>query len=235
MKTDIAYIYALIDPRDDSIRYIGKTINPKYRRSGHITECKRSDDNYRLNWIRSLLSKGLKPKFKILKICPLSEFIEYESLYIKIHQGPLLTNSDESGQGNINRKREIIDKYLPKISKKVYQFNLDGEFIQEWKSTREASRNLNISHANISRCCNGINRHVSVYIFRYDKDSKIIPIKNPNAQKKNVIEIDKYGIEIKRWNCLMDCSRDTKIDNGNLSRVCNGIIKSIHKRYFIFD
>jgi hypothetical protein len=40
MKTDIAYIYALIDPRDNKIRYIGKTVSLRFRKSGHITESK---------------------------------------------------------------------------------------------------------------------------------------------------------------------------------------------------
>jgi len=235
MKTDIAYIYALIDPRDKSIRYIGKTINPRYRKSGHITECRKSYQNYRLNWIRSLLSKGLEPEMEILKICPLSDFIEYESFYIKMYQSDLLTNGDETGQGNVKRRKEIIDKSIEKISKIVYQFDLNGDFIREWKSTREASRHLNISHGNISRCCSGKNRHVSIYIFKYDKNSKIDPISKPNAQKKKVVEIDKDGLVINQWNCLMDCSRATGIDNGNISKVCNGIHKSIRSRFFRFQ
>lgn len=235
MKTDIAYIYALIDPRDESIRYIGKTINPKSRMSCHISECKKSDRNYRLNWVRNLLSNGLHPKMKILKICSLSDFIQWESFYIEMYQSDLLTNGDTTGQGNIGRKREIIDQSVQKISKTVYQFDLNGEFIREWGSTREASRHLNISHGNISKCCNGVFKNANMYIFRYDRNSKIDPINNPNAQKKKVIEIDKNGLIIDQWDCLMDCSRQTGIDNGNLSRVCNGINKSVRSRFFRFQ
>ena len=39
-NTEIAYIYALLDPRDNEVRYIGKTTQPKNRLSGHIRECK---------------------------------------------------------------------------------------------------------------------------------------------------------------------------------------------------
>ena len=37
----------------------------------------------------------------------------------------------------------------------VLQFNLDGSFVKEWKSAREAERKLGISNVNILRCCHG--------------------------------------------------------------------------------
>lgn len=233
MKTDIAYIYALIDPRDSVVRYIGKTINPKTRRYQHICKQDKRFDNFRTRWINSLLKIKLKPIFKILEVCPLDIFESREIYYISMYKSEKLTNADDTGQGNKNRPIEIIEKSnFPR--KKVYQFDLNGNFIREWKSTREASRNLNISHANISRCCNGIFNHSRGFIFRYNRDCKIFPISYPNAAKKPVSEIDKDGIIISQWDCLMDCSRETGIDNGNLSRVCSGINKSVKGRYFIF-
>ena len=113
MKTDISYIYALIDPSDSLVRYIGKTIHPKTRLYGHLYESKKCK-NYRSKWIKSLLNKGLKPTFKILKICPLSDFTFYESKFIKLYKSEKLTNSDETGSGNTNRKREIIDNAIKK-------------------------------------------------------------------------------------------------------------------------
>ena len=233
MKTDIAYIYGLVDPRDNSIRYIGKTVYPKNRLSGHINESNKFN-HHRSKWIRSLLKLNLKPKLLVLKICPLSEFEKYETEYIKLYQSKKLTNSDETGQGSTGRKRIIIENSIKKISRIVYQFNINSEFICEFKSTRDASRKLNLSHAGISRCCNKILKHTGGFIFSYNKESKIEPILNPNSIKKEVIEIDRNGKEINKWKSLMDCSRDTKIDNGNLSRVCNNKKRSIKGRIFKF-
>jgi len=106
-------------------------------------------------------------------------------------------------------------------------------FIKEYKSTREAARQLSITHANITRCCNKIAKHASGFIFSYKKET-INPLINPNAIKKLVIEIDSNGNQICEWTSLMDCSRKTKIDNGNLSRVCNGKLKHIKGRIFRF-
>lgn len=235
MKTDIAYIYALLDPRDNEVRYIGKTTNPKNRLSSHITECKREKStHYRAKWIKSLLKDNLRPLIKFLKICPLSDFVKYETEYIQLYKNDKLTNSDETGQGNVGRRQEILDKQSKKMGRIVYQYDLDGNFIKEYKGVREAANFLKTSHSYISRCCRGEYKHTGGFIFRYDKVF-VDKINNPNAVRKLVVELDELGNEIGRWNSLMDCSRDTKIDNSNISRVCNGVRKSTGGRYFKFE
>jgi hypothetical protein len=233
MKTEIAYIYALVDPRNNEIRYIGKTVKPKSRLAGHISECKRIDVNHhRAKWIKTLLKQNMKPLIIFLKVCPLSEFVYHEANIIKSYRN--LTNSDESGQGNIGRNKEILDRQSEKLSKIVYQYDLDGNFIREFKSTRSAGKILKISHTGISRCCNGVTKHAGGYIFKYQKGfvDKVI---NPNSMKREITEIDSLGNEINKWESIMECTRDTGIDNGNLSKVCNGILKSIKSRFFKFN
>jgi hypothetical protein len=234
LTCEIAYIYGLVDPRNNKIRYIGKTIDPKNRLSGHITESKDiSVINYRIKWIRKLISLDIKPKIVYLKVCSILEFVKYETEYIKIYSNNRLTNSDETGQGNTNRKREVLERQSENSGREVYQYDLNGIFLKKFRSTRTAAYELKLSHGNISRCCNGIFKHTGGYIFKYDKKfvDKVI---KPNAIKKIVIEVDTDGLEINRWNSLMDCSRSIGIDNGNISRVCNGKRHSIKKRIFRF-
>jgi hypothetical protein len=233
MKTDIAYIYALLDPRDNEVRYIGKTINPTKRLSEHLADSKR-EYNYRSMWIKSLLKENLKPLIKFLKVCPLSDFVKYETEYIKLYKNDKLTNSDETGQGSVGRRQEIIDKVSKKMGRIVYQYDLDGNFIKEYKSVRDAAKLLSLSHSNISRSCNGISKHAGGFIFRYDKVF-VEKLNDPNAVRKLVVELDELGNEIGKWGSIMDCSRDTKIDNSNISRVCNGVRKSTGGRYFKFE
>jgi len=233
MKTDIAYIYALIDPRDNEVRYIGKTINPKRRLVEHLNDSKR-EYNYKAMWIKSLLKEDIKPLIKFLKICPLSDFVKYEVEYIELYKNSKLTNSDETGQGSIGRRKEIIDKQSEKMSRVVYQYDIDGNFIKEFKSVRFAANILGLSHSNISRCCNGLSKHAGGFIFSYEKSDSIESVSNPNALKKVVLEIDDVGNIINEWSSIMDCTRSTGIDHGNLSRVCNGIRKSIKGRIFKF-
>jgi len=235
LTCEVAYIYGLIDPRNDEIRYVGKTVNPKSRLSGHITESKDLEIvHHRARWVRKLTSLGLKPKMIFLRACSSDEYEKYETEYIKIYSCNRLTNSDETGQGNKNRKREVLDRQSESSGRKVYQYDLNGIFLKEYRSTRHAAISLNTNHANISRCCNGEYKHTQGYIFRYDKVI-VDGVDNPNAIKKMVVEIDKNGVEIGRWSSLMDCSRSTGIDNGNISRVCNGIFTSTKGRFFKFS
>ena len=233
--TEIAYIYALKDPFNFTIRYVGKTIHPKSRLSDHISECRNIKVQHRrARWIRTLLKKDIRPIFECIKICPLSDYEYHESFYIKKYMSDKLTNSDESDQGNKKRKKDVIDRVSKKNSKCVYQYDLSGNFMKKHQGIRTAAKELNISHSNISRCCNSLFKHSGGFIFSYEK-KEVNKVVNPNAVRKQVVEIDKFGNEIDRWESIMECSRKTGIDNGNISRVCNGISKHIKKRFFIFS
>lgn len=57
----IVFIYALVDPRDNSIKYIGKTINMKERLRQHIGGWSR-DNPRKDRWIKKLKELDLEPK-----------------------------------------------------------------------------------------------------------------------------------------------------------------------------
>lgn len=69
MKKDQNIIYGLIDPRDDQIRYVGKTEKGKSRLTDHLKPSSLNKDNSRKNnWIKSLLRQELKPTFEIIEV-----------------------------------------------------------------------------------------------------------------------------------------------------------------------
>ena len=53
-----------------------------------------------------------------------------------------------------------------KLSKKVLQFTLDGEFVREWPSTMECGRN-GFSQSAVWRCCRGKKPQYKGYIWKY--------------------------------------------------------------------
>ena len=67
------------------------------------------------------------------------------------------------------------------LSKKVYQYTLDGELVKEWKSTAECGRN-GFQQQNIVRCCKGgfirnnkwvnVNQHRG-YKWTYEKKETV--------------------------------------------------------------
>jgi len=62
------YIYALIDPLDRKIRYIGNTRNPEARYKQHLKEVEKRCKTEKQKWIRSLLDNKLKPLMRIMHI-----------------------------------------------------------------------------------------------------------------------------------------------------------------------
>lgn len=69
----ITYIYALIDPRTDAIRYIGRTVNMEVRLSGHLSDMwgtphKRGRLTRKEAWLAELLGSGLDPEIRLLSI-----------------------------------------------------------------------------------------------------------------------------------------------------------------------
>ena len=52
-------------------------------------------------------------------------------------------------------------------SKKIIQFTKSGEFIKEWPSEIEVSRQLGIAQSGICRCCNGKLKSTGGYVWKY--------------------------------------------------------------------
>lgn len=59
-------IYGLIDPRDGSIRYVGKANDPGKRLKGHLRECRRRNTPV-YAWIRKLVGLGMSPGLRVLE------------------------------------------------------------------------------------------------------------------------------------------------------------------------
>ena len=89
-----------------------------------------------------------------------------------------VNHKDENKQNNNVENLEFCDiKYnsnfgtrneriAAKISKIVLQYDLEGNFIKEWKSTMECDRN-GFSHGHVAACCRGELKKYKGFIFKY--------------------------------------------------------------------
>lgn len=89
----IACIYAMVDPRDERIHYIGQTANYEQRKKSHV-DMFSSTDAF-ATWRLDLKAHKLKPRFMILEICGEHKLNEQESYWawFGINSGWPLTNS----------------------------------------------------------------------------------------------------------------------------------------------
>lgn len=59
------YIYNLSDPRDSSVHYVGRSINPEQRYRQHLTPASNTSEEKK-NWLIELRRLGLKPTLNII-------------------------------------------------------------------------------------------------------------------------------------------------------------------------
>ena len=229
------WIYGLQDPRDNIIKYVGKSKNPDKRYKNHLYHIKH-ENTKKSRWIKKLLKLNLKPILVILKETDEFLYEYWEEFYIKkfLSEGINLKNYDEKGIGTasgMNQKtRQSISK---KIGKHIFQYDLDGNFLKEFSSLREAERILKIDHGNISKCLKGEYRHVHGFIFTFEK-KVVSKIENKKSEKKEVVEIDEFNNIIQQYESIADASKKCNIDASNISRVCNGKKKNTYGRFFKF-
>lgn len=86
------------------------------------------------------------------------------------------TNKENNHVSNLEwntRSENQIHAYENKlqipITKKILQYDLQGNFIKEWESQAEARRQLKIIH--ITDCCKGKRNKAGGYIWRYKKET----------------------------------------------------------------
>lgn len=116
-KEELISVYVLCDPRTDSVRYVGETIDTMKRLRIH----RRGFTNKELTrWIKELEGLGLQPTMKVVSTVPRSECYGEEQRLIELYrsQGCLLLNKNKT------------DKM---IEKKVYRSWANCRIL--WKET----------------------------------------------------------------------------------------------------
>lgn len=139
------------------------------------------------------------------------------------------TSSENTQHSWDNNLQEVIDKMrkagyemCKKMSVPVLQYNLNGEFIKEWDSAANVEREMNISRANISKCCKGQKKSSHGYIWKYKtiNYSLIIDSYKPRYVKP-VLQYDLYGAFIKEWESMSEAARVLNINISNIYACCN--------------
>lgn len=197
------YIYALIDPRNNNIRYVGKTIELNKRFWAHKNDKNKS---HKVNWIKSL--KGLDPKLIVLDICSSKDWEFWEQYWISQCKtwGFKLTNLTDGGAGSIRRKQSIEEK--EKRANKIRGTKrsektkiLMSEIRIGMKFSDKHIKNLSLSHKG----------------------------KAPKTKKRFCRKIKqiKDGKIVKIWNSIKEASEFYNINHSSICHCCAGRRKSI--------
>lgn len=177
-------IYCLICPLSLKVRYIGRTtVSLPMRLSQHIFKAKHNKDKtHKSNWIRSLLKINSKPHIR--KLCAVfgwKESHEFERQLIEKYKDRLLNHNDR-GTGNnapksLEHKQKIssfikltyTDQGKALHNKKVYVYDIHGNYISEYDSCKLAAKDLDIYYKSISKVTTGIYKQMKGYQFSFEK------------------------------------------------------------------
>lgn len=113
-------------------------------------------------------------------------------------------------------------------AKKVYRYNLDGTFVDEWESACEIQRKLGLLGGHIQQCCIGKRAMAYNYQWSYEKYDRIQPLRSRQeriAEKtsKTVYQYTLDGVLVNTWKSATEVKRALKYCNSHISSCCKGI------------
>lgn len=223
------FIYALVCPISNKVRYIGKANNPKDRLSDH----RRIRDNNlpKKLWIKSLLEMRLSPILLILEEVDMSVWKDKEKFYINKYKdlGSELLNICGGANGSHFGNKGSFDG---SNARKLICLNKDGTYKKEYKSVKDAKIEYGSS---ITSVLSGKTKTAYGYIWIYKDEYENLSVSglldlvirsNNNmsnvawknglvnyqfkkGHSENIKEIHQYTMDnqyIKSWNSVCEAS-----------------------------
>lgn len=126
--------------------------------------------------------------------------------------------------------------------RKIKQYNLRGELINNFNSIQEASNYTNINATNISRACRagGVSK-AGGFQWRFEEDNDIPtniekPLKKTKIYKTQlpVIQYDKNHQFVKEWNTIKEAADTLNIRSSLIINVCENKQKTAGKFFWQF-
>jgi len=145
-------VYALIDPRNNEIRYIGITANPDRRLEEHSSG--RGGNIPKRTWITELYELGLTPRMQLLETgLSLSTALEKENFLIQhyLNTGKDLVNLRLTPFLNHSTKQPVTRQ----DQQKKVKVRLDKLITDAGLRKSELARTTGIHEATIGRICRG--------------------------------------------------------------------------------
>lgn len=124
-------------------------------------------------YLRVRLYKNGKSVYKGVHKWIAETFISNPNNYVEVnHKNEIKTDNNVENLQWCNNLYNINygtgkERSALKRSKKVLQYDLEGNFIKEYISLSEASRQNNINVSNICNVCNGKRKQANGYIWKY--------------------------------------------------------------------
>ena len=136
--------------------------------------------------------------------------------------------------------KDTREKMSNAKKKTVYQYTLDGEFIDMFESATDASKATNTNVGNLCACCRNVVKHANGFFWSYsfidnpyiikcyiDGDIDFSVIKTRN--EKHVVQMNLNNIELCTFDSIRDASLETGIPAQEISQACKNQNKVTRK------
>lgn len=206
------YIYILLDPRTNIVKYVGKTTNPKDRLRCHIKDAKlKRRNNLSCNWIKSLLKLNLEPKFEIIDEIE-GEWEWLEQYWIAQFKAWGFTLKNLTGGGDYNPMSNIISR--KKVSDKLKGVSKSEKHKSNISKTKTGvSIHSDETKKLFSEMMTGNGNHM--YGKKHSKDTL-------NKMKLKVIQLTIDGEFIREWDSAADIQRNSNMLARSINRCAKG-------------
>lgn len=144
--------------------YKGKMIWALHRMLNCNKRYTNRNDRLHYNFMRSNLKISNETKDKMCR----AQSGENNGFYKKSHSDKAKKKMSRSHKGKTLTK-EHRDNISKVQGKKVYQFDLNKNFLNEYKSLKEAAEKLNLKSTHIGRVCKGKRKSTGGFIWSYSK------------------------------------------------------------------
>lgn len=170
----IGYVYCFTN-KNNNKKYIGITTNLKRRIISH--KCSASNSYFH----RSIEKHGFE-SFRI-EILAMFNDISFQELCIQERSyidkyrknGCKLYNLTDGGEGVHGLHKPCSETARLKKSKVIYQYNLDGSFVREWRGIGLASKSLNIKKSCISSVLHNRLKSAGGFMWSFERKDKLNP------------------------------------------------------------
>ena len=191
--------------------YVGQSIDIATRLRNHRTA---TDDCAIHKAIRKYGVENFS--FEIIEKCEQSLLNEREIYWIDFYNtsAPNGYNIANGGLGGGNRSR------------KVCQYDLQGKFIQEFNSAKEAANKIGLSHSTLCACCRQEIATCGNFQWKYADDDRVITTVKQDHKRVKVQQYDLFGNLIQTFSSAKEASLITGIGYTGICKACNGQLKT---------
>lgn len=183
-----------------------------------------ANNGYRMVHLRYRIDKMCSVHRLVMKaFCPIQDM---DVLQINHKDGNKLNNNIDNLEWSTaleNMRHSFINSLQSKQLRQCYAYDLDGDYIAEYESVADASRELKIDAANIFRCINEEQSHIHQYQFKSYKKDKIDKWCNPKQKWVYVYTDD--GEFVHTYHSQKECAKAFGVAQSSICRFLKGTRK----------